>query len=134
MQCFPTFYTLLLDRVLCQNSKPLVPRTASYVQDSNDMLRKLKDMDRLPENAILVPIDVVGLHPHIPHEEGLQAIRQAAGQREEQGIPMEDIVDLASITKNLFKSQKMLSELKWHHPTQICSWMIWKRKSFLPHD
>ena len=65
--------------------KPLVPRIASYVQDSNDMLRKLKDMERLPENAILVTIDVVGLYPHIPH------------QREEQGIPTEDIVDLASI-------------------------------------
>ena len=61
------------------------------------MLRKLKDMERLPENAILVTIDVVGLYPHIPHEEGLQAIRRALDQREEQGIPTEDIVDLASI-------------------------------------
>ena len=63
--------------------KPLVPRIASYVQDSNDMLRKLKDMERLPENAILVTIDVVVLHPHIPHEEGLQAIRRALDQRED---------------------------------------------------
>ena len=61
------------------------------------MLRKLKDMERLPENAILVTIDVVELYPHIPHEEGLQAIRRALDQREEQGIPTEDIVDLASI-------------------------------------
>ena len=122
--------------------KPLVPRIASYAQDSNDMLRKLKDMERLPENVILVTIDVVGLYPHIPHEEGLQAIRRALDQREEQGIPTEDIVDLASIVlkninfvlmKNiLFKSQELLSELKWHRPTQIYSWMIWEGKSFLP--
>ena len=77
--------------------KPLVPRIASYVQDSNDMLRKLKDMDRLPEDAILVTIDVVGLYPHIPHEESLQAIRRALDQREDHGVPMEEIVDLAAI-------------------------------------
>ena len=50
--------------------KPLAPLIASYVQDSNDMLRKLKYVDRLPEDAILGNIDVKGLYPHIPHEEG----------------------------------------------------------------
>ena len=33
-------------------------------------------MDRFPEGAILVTIDVVGLYPLIPHNEGLEAIRK----------------------------------------------------------
>ena len=47
--------------------KPLVPQISSYVKNTNDFVRKLKDMGRLPEGAILVTIDVVGLYPHIPH-------------------------------------------------------------------
>ena len=47
--------------------KPLVPQISSYVKDTNDFLKKLKDMDSFPEGAILVTIDVVGLYPHIPH-------------------------------------------------------------------
>ena len=54
--------------------KPLVPQISSYVKDTNDFLEKLKDMDRFPEGAILVTTNVVGLYPHIPHNEGLAAV------------------------------------------------------------
>lgn len=77
--------------------QPLFPRIASYIKDSNDMLCKLKDIGRLPLDAILVTIDVVGLYPHIPHEEGLQAIRRALDGRGDREIPTDDIVDLAAM-------------------------------------
>jgi len=56
--------------------KPLVTTIQSFVKDTNDFLHKLTDIDSLPQNAILVTIDVVGLYPHIPHNEGLDAIRR----------------------------------------------------------
>ena len=37
-------------------------------------------METLPEGAILVSLDVVGLYPHIPHAEGLEAIRHALNE------------------------------------------------------
>ena len=56
--------------------KSLVPQIPSYVKDTNDFLAKLKDMERFLDVAILVTLDVVGLHPNIPHDEGLEAMRQ----------------------------------------------------------
>ena len=80
-----------------QQLKPLVPLIPSYVKDINDFLTKLKDMDRFPEGAILVAIDVVGLYPHIPHNEGLEAIRKILNTRTNQEILTNDIVDLAEL-------------------------------------
>ena len=54
-------------------------------------------MDRFPEGAILVTIDVVGLYPHIPHNEGLEAIQKTLNMRTNQEIPTDDIVDLAEL-------------------------------------
>ena len=42
-------------------------------------------------------LDVVGLYPHIPHAEGLEAIRQALNEREDQEMPTNLIVDLAEL-------------------------------------
>ena len=40
---------------------------------------------------------MVGLYPHIPHDEGLDAIRHALNGRENQEIPTSLIVDLAEL-------------------------------------
>ena len=77
--------------------KPLVASIPSYVKDTNDCPHKLGDIDRLPEGAIMVSIDVVGLYPHIPHDEGLAAIRHALNGRLNQEIPTSLIVDLAEL-------------------------------------
>ena len=77
--------------------KPLVTTIPSFVKDTNDFLHKLTDIDSLPQNAILVTIDVVGLYPHIPHNEGLDAIRRALDKRDNQETPTNLIVDLAEL-------------------------------------
>ena len=45
----------------------------------------------------MVTIDVVGLYPHIPHDEGLQSIREALNNRENPEILTEKVVDLAEL-------------------------------------
>ena len=55
------------------------------------------DIDTLPDGAIMVSIDVVGLYPHIPHDEGLDAIRHALNGRQNQKVPTNLIVDLAEL-------------------------------------
>ena len=54
-------------------------------------------MGTFPDGAILVTIDVVGLYPHIPHDEGLTAVRKALDNRCDAEIPTNDIVDLAEL-------------------------------------
>ena len=45
-----------------------------YIKDTNDFLNKLRSLPKFP--IILCTVDVVGLYPNIPHEEGLSALRK----------------------------------------------------------
>ena len=38
----------------------------SYIKDTADFLDKIKDLAEIPEGAILVTADVVGVYPSIP--------------------------------------------------------------------
>ena len=49
----------------------------SYIKDSGDFINKTKNLSTIPDNAILVTADVVGLYPCIPHEAGLRGLREA---------------------------------------------------------
>ena len=40
----------------------------SYIKDTVDFLNKIKNINVIPENAILVTADVVGLYPSISHQ------------------------------------------------------------------
>ena len=60
-------------------------------------LNKLKDMERFPDGAILVTIDVVGLFRSIPHDDGLEAMRKILNKRVNSEIPTDHIVDLAEL-------------------------------------
>ena len=52
----------------------------SYIKDTADFLDKLKDLGQVPEGAILVTADVVGLYPSIPHTEGLEVLCKQHGK------------------------------------------------------
>ena len=61
-------------------SKHIPEQTDSFIQDTPDLLRFLEEANKgpdIPSNAILVSIDVVGLYPNIPQDEGIDAFREA---------------------------------------------------------
>ena len=53
----------------------------SYIKDSTDFIKKLKNIDHIPQGAIMVTADVVGLY-RIPHDAGLEALRKVLDNRE----------------------------------------------------
>ena len=58
-------------------------------------------MKKLPDSAILVTADVVGLYPSIPHEAALKALKEVLDRREEKKISSEDLVKMAEfVLKN----------------------------------
>ena len=58
------------------------------------LLNKLKDLDVLPANAILVTLDVSSLYTNIPTNEGIDACRKFLDQRTDKSVPTESICDL----------------------------------------
>ena len=48
---------------------------------------------KFKEGTFPVSIDVVGLCPNIPHEEGLSALRNALEKREDKSVPTDLLVE-----------------------------------------
>ena len=62
----------------------------SYLQDTPDFLReidKINDGQRLPDNALLVSMDVTALYDNIPNREGLDTLGEALEERINPKIP-----------------------------------------------
>ena len=73
----------------------------SYIKDSVDFVKKTRNVGSVPENDILVTADVVGLHPSIPHEAGLKALREVLDKRDQHTIPTSEQIRMADfVLKN----------------------------------
>ena len=65
-----------ISEFLDHHLKPLMKQGESYIKDTGDFLEKLKRVEGIPKEAILVTADVVGLNPSIPHDGGLGILRK----------------------------------------------------------
>ena len=49
----------------------------SYIKDSNDFMHKIRNLKDIPNDALLVTADVVGLHPSIlPMKQDFKPLRR----------------------------------------------------------
>ena len=102
------------------------------LQDTNDFLNKLRSLPKLPDNIILCTVDVVGLYPNIPQEEGLSALRKRLDNRMKKYISSDTLCNLAEaeLKNNAFKfGKKALKKkreiaigTKFAPPYSICLW------------
>ena len=75
----------------------------SYIKDSGDFLKKIKNICKIPEGAIIVTADVIGIYLSISHETGLEALRKILNERDSPKVPTEDMVRMADfVLKNNF--------------------------------
>ena len=74
----------------------MVKKIPSYVKDTNDFLSKLHDI-RVTSESLLVTLDVTSLSTNIPHEEGLDACREALHTRGVLDPPTNDIINLINL-------------------------------------
>ena len=80
----------------------------SYIQDTPDFLRKLNKINhgqKLPLNAMLVTMDVIGAYTNIPQEDGALCLKEAMDERVDQTVPSEFIAKMMEIIlkHNLFE-------------------------------
>ena len=84
----------------------------SYIKDSQDFINKSRKLGKIPDNAILVTADVVGLYPSIPHNVGLRALKEALDKREQKKIPTEDLLQMTEFVLKNFLSLIIKSNSK----------------------
>ena len=75
--------------------KPVMQKSWSYIKDSGDFIEKIKSISTIPDDAILVTADVVGLYSSIPHELGLEALDVDLEKREPIQISTSDLAKMA---------------------------------------
>ena len=73
--------------------------------DTNHFLLKFGQIVRVPEGALLCTVDVVALYPSMPHEEGLEAVREVLDRRVHPSAATDALIELALLVldKNCFK-------------------------------
>ena len=76
------YYTENISSFLDFHLQPIAKKVKSYIKDTNDFLKKRRSLTNLPGNSMLCTMDVVGLYPNIPHEEGLSALRKRLNERD----------------------------------------------------
>ena len=94
--------------------KPVIRNGLSYIRESQHFLERIKTIGNIPENAILVTADVVGLYPNVPHQAGLNALKNALEKRDLKKIPTEDLVKMAEfvLKNNLFEFNSKVYQKK----------------------
>ena len=98
------YYTEKISAFLEFHLKPLAQKVKSY-KDTNDFLRKIASLPPLPDDIILCTIDVVGLYPNIPDDEGLIGFRKSLESREDKTLSTDSLMDLAEcvLRNNIFE-------------------------------
>ena len=98
------YYTENISSFLDHHLQPLAQAVKSYIKDTNEFLKKLRSLPKLPDDIISCTMDVVGLYPNIPHEEGLSSLRKRLETRKEKYVSTDTIIDLAEVVlkNNIF--------------------------------
>ena len=82
---------------LDSNLKTIMQESWSYFKNSADFINKIGQTGDIPENAILVTTDLVGLYLSIPHKAGLKALKNALDKRKQKHIPTEKLINMAEL-------------------------------------
>ena len=66
-------HTLKISEYVDYHLQPIVKEISSYVQDTTDFLRKINQINFVPDNSYLFSLDVKSLYTNIPNAEGIKS-------------------------------------------------------------
>ena len=69
-------HTAKISKFVDYHLQDLVKKLPSYIKDTTDFINKTKDLD-LPDDSILVTMDVSALYTNIPNDEGIEAVKNS---------------------------------------------------------
>ena len=117
--------------------QPIAKKVKSYIKDTNDFLKKLRSLTNLPGNCLLCTMDIVGLYPNIPHDEGLSALRKRLNERDKKDVSTDTLVELAELVlkNNIFnfneRTLRVMQPLgqSLRRPIVSYLWQNWRKNS-----
>ena len=77
--------------------KSVIREGWSYIKDSGDFIKKLKNIDHIPQDAIMVTADLVGLYQSIHHDVCPKTLRKEFDNRENKEISTDDLTKMSEL-------------------------------------
>ena len=119
--------------------QPIVKETLSYVQDITDLLRKINQIDFVPNNSYLVSLDVKSLTTNIPNAAGIKSVKTPLEKYSKRTASTKVITTFLALILTLnnfiFNCKNYLQIKGWtmrksvHSHTQTSLWTILKENS-----
>ena len=70
------YHTDTISKYVDFHLQPIGKNIPSYVRDTTDFLQKLDKVKNIPNDCLLVTLDVKSLYTNIPNNEGIKAVRE----------------------------------------------------------
>ena len=70
-------HTANISKYVDYHLQPIVKEIPSYVKDTQDFLKKLEKVKDIPQESLLVTLDIKSLYTNIPNNEGIKAVKES---------------------------------------------------------
>ena len=81
--------------------QPVVKNISSYVRDTTDSLQKLDKVKIVPNDCLLVTLDMKSVYTNIPNNEGIKAVREAYDNHPSKTVATKVIITFLSLILTL---------------------------------
>ena len=78
--------TVKLSEYVDSYLKPAAQKSFSFVRDTTHVLKKLRNVRKIPKNSFMVTMDVHSLYNNIDHEESVEACFRASEKRNQKVV------------------------------------------------
>ena len=136
------YHTYTISKYVDFHLQPIVKNIPSYVRDTTDFLQKLDKLKKIPNDCLLVTLNVKSLYTNIANNEGVKAVREAYDHHPNKTVATKVIITFLSLiltlNKLVFNSINylqimgcaMVQSVLQH--TQILSWHNLKSNIYIP--
>ena len=94
-------HTANISKYVDYHLQPIVKEIPSHVKDTQDFLKKLEKVKDIPQESLLVTLDVKSLYTNIPNNEGIKAVKESYEKYKEKTVSAKVIITFLSLILTL---------------------------------
>ena len=94
-------HTYTISKYVNFHLQPIVKNIPSYVRDTTDFLQSLDRLKHIPNDCLLVTLDVKSLYTNMPNNESIKALREAYDNHSSKAEATKVIITFLSLILTL---------------------------------
>ena len=94
-------HTANISKYVDYHLQPIVKEIPSYVKDTQDFLKKLEKVKDIPQESLLVTLDVKSLYTNIPNNEVIKEVNESYEKYKEKRVSAKVIITFLSLILTL---------------------------------